>query len=125
MYAFSSTVYNECTHTHTHPQTHTHTHTLNKKKHNLLKEALQKQLKGTFEIVAEGAGLAILINPTVAFDWEKFKAKAEEKSIKLYLAKERCGGEFEAIRLGFGGFLQEEIVEAVEAFSEVWKESII
>jgi GntR family transcriptional regulator/MocR family aminotransferase len=99
--------------------------TLNRKKHNLLKIALQKELKDTFEIVAEGAGLAILINPTVAFDWEKFKVKAEEKSMKLYFAKERCGGEFEAIRLGFGGFLLEEIVEAVAVFGEVWRESLV
>ncbi len=98
--------------------------TLNKQKHNLLKEELQKRLKKTFEIVAEGAGLAILINPTVAFDWEKFKSLAEGNSIKLYFAKERCGGEFEAIRMGFGGFSKEEIVEAVELFSLVWHQSI-
>ena len=99
--------------------------TLNKKKHELMKAQLQRKLKDTFEIVAQGAGLALLINPTVPFDWEKFKSKAEEKSIKLYFAKERCGGDFEAIRMGFGGFSEEGIVEAVEVFGEVWEESLL
>jgi len=99
--------------------------TINKKKHNLLKELLKKNLKDSFEIVAEGAGLAILINPTVAFDWEKFKTLAEQESIKLYFAKERCGGDFEAIRMGFGGFSKSELNEAIKAFSSIWHQSIL
>ncbi len=98
--------------------------TINKKKHNHFKALLQNNLKNTFEIVAEGAGLAILINPTVAFDWKQFKSLAEKESIKLYFAKERSGGEFEAIRMGFGGFLLDELEEAVKAFSNIWHKSI-
>ena len=95
--------------------------TLNKKKHNYLKELLHKKLKNSFKIVAEGAGLAILINPiSPRFDLEKLKNLAEDAGIKLYFAKERSGGEFEAIRMGFGGFLLEELEEAVDAFAEVW-----
>ncbi len=70
-------------------------------------------------------GLAILIMPTVAFDFEKFKEEAEKNSIKLYFAKERSGGEFEAIRLGFGGVSEEEIIEGMEAFSKIWHKSCI
>ena len=99
--------------------------TLNKKKHHLLKQLLQEKLGDTFEIVAQGAGLAILINPTVAFDWEKLKNLAEQKSIKLYFAKERCGGDFEAIRIGFGGFSESELIVAVAAFATVWKEAAL
>jgi GntR family transcriptional regulator/MocR family aminotransferase len=99
--------------------------TLNKKKHNLLKETLIKKLGNTFEILSQGGGLAILIMPTVAFDFEKFKEEAEKNSIKLYFAKERSGGEFEAIRLGFGGFSEEGIIEAMEAFSKIWHKSCI
>jgi len=99
--------------------------TINKKKHNLLKELLKKNLKESFEIVAEGAGLAILINPTVAFDWKKFKNLAEKENIKLYFAKERSGGDFEAIRMGFGGFSEDELIEAVNIFALVWKEAIL
>ena len=99
--------------------------TLNKKKHHLLKQLLQEKLGDTFEIVAEGAGLAILINPTVAFDWDKLKILAEQASIKLYFAKERSGGDFEAIRMGFGGFSEDELFRAMEAFSSVWYHSIV
>lgn len=99
--------------------------TINKKKHNLLKELLKKNLKESFEIVAEGAGLAILIHPTVTFDWKKFKSLAEKESIKIYFAKERSGGDFEAIRMGFGGFLLEELEEAIEAFSKIWHQAYL
>jgi len=98
--------------------------TTNKKKHNLLKELLTKHLHKSMKIVSQGAGLAILIHPTVPFDWKRFKELAIEAKTKLYFAKERSGGEFEAIRMGFGGFSEEELVEAVEAFVEVWKEAI-
>jgi GntR family transcriptional regulator/MocR family aminotransferase len=98
--------------------------TINKKKHHHLKSLLQKHLKKSFEIVTDGAGLAILINPTVAFDWNKFKQLAEKNSIKLYLAKERSGGNFEALRMGFGGFSLKELEEAIEAFSVIWHESM-
>ncbi len=67
----------------------------------------------------------MLINPSVPFDWEKFKKDAEKESIKLYFAKERCGGNYEAIRMGFGGFSEEGIVEAVEAFAKVWRGALI
>ncbi len=99
--------------------------TLNKKKHAIMIEALKRYLGDTFEIVAQGGGLAVLINPSVAFDWEKFRQRAEEEGIKLYFAKERCGGKFEAIRMGFGGFSEAGIEEAVEAFSLVWKEALL
>ncbi len=97
---------------------------INKKKHDILKSSLKRYLKDTMEIVAEGGGLSILINPTVSFDWELFKQKAEDEGIKLYFAKERSGGEFEAIRMGFGGFSEEEIPKAIELFAKVWKEAL-
>jgi len=95
---------------------------LNKKKHQVMKEALHKYLGDSCQIVAEGAGLAILIVPTQPnFNWGKLKKLAKEKKIAIYLAKERSGGEFEAIRMGFGGFRVGEIDEAVKAFSESFK----
>lgn len=99
--------------------------TLNKKKHELLKKLLEEKLSDTMKIEAEGAGLAILINPTVNFDWEKFKSLAEQKSIKLYFAKGVSGGSWDALRLGFGGFSERELKEAVEVLSEIWHRSII
>jgi len=99
--------------------------TLNKKKHELLKKMLEERLSDTMKIEAQGAGLAILINPTVNFDWEKFKSLAEQKSIKLYFAKGVSGGSWDALRLGFGGFSEKELKEAVEVLSEIWHRSII
>ena len=95
--------------------------TINKKKHNLMRDLLKEKLGGSMEIVSQGGGLAILINPTVAFDFEKLKRLAEESSIKLYFAKERSRGDFEAIRMGFGGFSEDELVEAIEVFVGVWE----
>ena len=87
-----------------------------------MKESLLKYLGESCQIIAEGAGLAILIIPTKPnFDWKKLKRVSEESGIAIHLAKERSGGDFEAVRMGFGGFRVEEIEGAVEAFNEVWK----
>ena len=95
---------------------------LNKKKHQTMKEAIEKYLGNTCNIIAQGAGLAILIVPTSPhFNWEKLKKLTQENNIAIYLAKERSGGDFEAVRMGFGGFRLEEIDEAVKAFSAIWK----
>jgi len=97
--------------------------TLNKKKHQAMKEAIEKYIGKACQIVSEGAGLAILIVPTKKdFDWERLQTLAEDAHIKIYLAKERSGGEFEAVRMGFGGFRLDEIEEAVEIFAGVWRE---
>ena len=96
---------------------------LNKKKHQAMKEAIEKYLGETCNIVAQGAGLAILIVPTSSsFDWDRLKHVAEENSISIYLSKDVSGGEFQAVRMGFGGFRLEEIEEAVEAFGLCWRE---
>ncbi len=99
--------------------------TLNKKKHNLMKKYLEEKLGTTMKIVNQGGGLSIQIKPCVSFDWEKLKELALKNKIKLYYAKERCGGEWEALMMGFGGFREEEIEEAVSAFSKIWFECIL
>jgi len=98
---------------------------LNKKKHELLKTLLKEYLGESMQIEAQGAGLAILINPTFAFDWEKLKALAQQNSIKLFFAKDTSGGNWQALRMGFGGFSEEELIKAVKAFSEIWYQAII
>ncbi len=99
--------------------------TLNRKKHNLMRDELKKHLGQSMQIRAQGGGLAILIYPRGDFDWGKFKSLAEQHALKLYFAKERSGGNFEAIRMGFGGFSHTQIVEAVEAFAMVWRKALI
>ncbi len=99
--------------------------TQNRKKHNLLKNYLHKYLKESFKIESYGAGLSILINPTVPFDMKKFKNLAEQNSIKLYFAHSITDGKWEAIRLGFGRFNQEKLEEAIKLLSNIWFESCI
>ncbi len=96
---------------------------LNKKKHQAMKDAIKKYLGSSCKIVAQGAGLAILIVPTSSsFDWKRLKELTEENSILIYLSKQVSGGEFQAVRMGFGGFRLEEIEGAVEAFNLCWRE---
>ena len=99
--------------------------TLNRKKHNRMKALFARELGSTYTILSEGGGLAILIMPTVPFDWERFRTEAVRQRIKLYFAAERSGGDFEAIRMGFGGFGMEELDEAVTAFGEIWRGCLV
>mgnify|MGYP003624119436 CR=1 FL=1 len=99
--------------------------TLNKKKHNLMKKVLEEKLGSTMKIVNQGGGLAIHISPKVSFDWDKLEEVSRNNRIKLHYAKERSGGEWQALMMGFGGFKEEEIEEAVSAFSKIWHECIL
>lgn len=94
----------------------------NRKKHDLMKEALTRHLGESMEIISEGGGLAINIRPTTEIDREALRSRAEAAGIKLYFAKENAGGEWEALRMGFGGFGEGEIEPAVKAFAKVWSE---
>lgn len=95
---------------------------LNRKKHDRMKAALQKYLGDKMEIVSEGGGLNINIRPKTPMDLARLEERAKAVGIKLYFAKAYCGGEWDAIRMGFGGFEVEEIEEAVQAFAAVWDE---
>lgn len=99
--------------------------TINRRKHNLMKYHLLKELGNTVKIETQGGGLSILINPTVDINLNKLKELASEKRIKLYFAKDVSGGDWDAIRMGFGGFDEKEIPKAIELFSIIWFESII
>jgi GntR family transcriptional regulator/MocR family aminotransferase len=94
---------------------------LNRKKHDRMKQALLKHLGPSMEILSEGGGLAINIRPTLELDLQALRSRAEAAGLKLYFAKENTGGEWEAVRMGFGGLGDEEIEAAVEAFAKVWR----
>ena len=98
--------------------------TINKKKHNLMMNQIKNRLENTVDIVAQGAGLAILINPKGKFNWDKLKNLAEKNKIKLYFAKDTSLSNWEAIRMGFGGFSEAEIPKAIESFSKIWNQCI-
>ena len=98
---------------------------LNKKKHEILKINLKKYLAKTMRLEAQGAGLSILINPTQNFDWDKLKSLSQKNSIKLHFAKDVSGGNWEALRMGFGGLEENEIEDAVKLFSEIWHQCFL
>ncbi len=99
--------------------------TINSKKHNLMKSELLSKLGNTVKIENFGGGLSIVINPKVPMDIEKLKSLAIKEKIKLYFAKDVSGGDWDAIRMGFGGFKQNEIKDAINAFSKIWFASLI
>lgn len=94
--------------------------TLNKKKYHLMKKHLEINLSDTMTIVNQGGGLSIHINPTSSFDWKKLKTLAIQRNIKLHFAKDKVGGDWEAIMMGFGGLKEEEIEPAINLFSQIW-----
>ncbi len=96
--------------------------TINKKKHNTMLKAISRYCKD-YEVVAQGAGLAILISPTKAFDYEKLQELAKRKYLKIYLTQSVTKSDFKAVRLGFGGFDLNEIEDAIVAFGKIWKDS--
>ena len=98
---------------------------VNKRKHDLMKNYLKIFLKNSFNIENDGGGLSIAINPTLKFDFNKFKQLAISEKINIYFASNTSGGDWEAIRLGFGGFKEDEIENAIKAFSIIWEKSII
>ena len=100
------------------------TRTLNRKKHDIMKKNLLLYLDNYISILREGSGLSIVIVPTVILDWEKLNKEAEDKKIKLYYIHYDSTATIQAICMGFGGFLEEEIPIAVKAFSEVFFNAI-
>ncbi len=93
----------------------------NRKKHDLMKEALKEFLKNEIEILREGSGLNLLIKPLVNMDLDKLDELCKQKGIKIYF-KEFFDLE-RVIALGFGGFEESEINDAIKKFSEVWLKS--
>ena len=92
----------------------------NRKKHDLMKSAILKHLGDKFEIVSEGGGLSINIQPKEPINLAELEQKAQNAEIKLYLASRTSGGDWEALRMGFGGFKEEEIEEAIIALTKIW-----
>lgn len=90
-----------------------------------MKKLLIEKLGDSVKIESQGGGLAILINPTVNFNWDLLKELAEENSIKLHFAKELSGDKWEAIQMGFGGLKESEIEKAMDIFSKIWRKAIL
>lgn len=100
------------------------TRILNKKKHDIMKEFLLFYLKDKIKILREGSGLSLVITPIVKIDWEILEKEAINKRIKLYYIHSDSTATFQAICMGFGGFLEEEIPLTIETFSKVFSLAI-
>lgn len=100
------------------------TRMINKKKHDIMKKSLLFYLDNKIKIIREGSGLFLVIIPTVKINWEKLEKLAKNKKIKLYYIHYDSTATFDALSMGFGGFLNEEIPLAVEAFSEIFLQAI-
>jgi GntR family transcriptional regulator/MocR family aminotransferase len=98
--------------------------TLNRKKHDIMKHNLLLYLDQYISILREGSGLSIVIVPTVKLDWEELNKKAEHKKIKLHYIHDDSTSTIQAICMGFGGFLQQEIPLAIKEFSEIFLKEI-
>ncbi|WP_263832660.1 PLP-dependent aminotransferase family protein [Sulfurospirillum oryzae] len=94
--------------------------TLNRKKHDLMREALKKALGNMIEIISEGGGLAIMIRPTISINLQKLRANALQEGVKLYLGSDDYGDAWEAIKMGFGGLQEEEIEDAILLLKKIW-----
>lgn len=94
--------------------------TLNRKKHDLMKEALKKALGNMIEIISEGGGLAIIIRPTITINLQTLRVNALQEGVKLYLGSDYYGDAWEAIKMGFGGLQEEEIEDAIVLLKKIW-----
>jgi GntR family transcriptional regulator/MocR family aminotransferase len=90
-----------------------------------MKSELLSKLGDTMKIESLGCGLSIVINPKVDMDIEKLKSLAIKEKIKIYFAKDVSGGDWDAIRMGFGGFKENEIKDAINAFSKIWFQALV
>ena len=94
---------------------------LNKRKHNTMKRALNKYLKDEIIIIREGHGLSLLLKPLIDIDLDKLEKIASQNNIKIYF-KEYFEGQ-KVLDLGFGGFEENEIDDAVKSFSQIWQKT--
>ncbi len=89
-----------------------------------MKKTLLLYLDNKIKILREGSGLSIVIMPIVKMNWEKLEENAKNKKIKLYYIHSDSTATFQAICMGFGGFLDEEIPIVIKVFSEVFLQAI-
>ncbi|WP_292657917.1 PLP-dependent aminotransferase family protein [Nitratifractor sp.] len=95
--------------------------TLNRRRHDRMLAALKRELGDRIEIVTQGGGLAILVRSTDGCDLKRLREEAVKRGIRLYLASDFYGEEWEALRMGFGGLSEEAIDEGVAETAALWR----
>ncbi|RBQ28247.1 MocR-like pyridoxine biosynthesis transcription factor PdxR [Aliarcobacter vitoriensis] len=94
---------------------------INRKKHHIMKDYLKEFLGDDIKILREGSGLNILIKPTFTMNLDLLEELCLKNKIKIYF-KEFLDLE-KVIALGFGGFEEFEIKDAIKTFSKIWFEA--
>ena len=95
--------------------------TLNRRRHDRMLAALKRELGDRIEILTQGGGLAILVRPTDGCDLKRLRRDAAAAGIRLYLASDFYGEEWEALRMGFGGLDEEAIDDGVVEVAALWR----
>ncbi len=95
--------------------------TLNRRRHDRMLAALKRELGDRIEVLTQGGGLAILVRPTDGCDLKRLRRDAAAAGIRLYLASDFYGEEWEALRMGFGGLSEEAIDEGVAEVAALWR----
>ncbi len=95
--------------------------TLNRRRHDRMLAALKRELGDRIEILTQGGGLAILVRPTDGCDLKHLRQDAAKRGIRLYLASDFYGEEWEALRMGFGGLDEEAIDDGVAEVAALWR----
>ncbi len=95
--------------------------TLNRRRHDRMLAALKRELGDRIGILTQGGGLAILVRPTDGCNLKRLREEAAKWGIRLYLASDFYGKEWEALRMGFGGLSEESIDEGVAEVADLWR----
>jgi GntR family transcriptional regulator/MocR family aminotransferase len=96
--------------------------TLNRRRHDRMLSALQRELGAEIEILSSGGGLAIPVRPRIKIDLKRLRDMAAQRGMRLYLASDFYGEDWEALRMGFGGLSESEIDAAVSELAKLWRQ---
>lgn len=93
--------------------------TINKRKHDIMKDFFYSKMIDEIDILRQGSGLNFLIKPKIDIDLNQLVKKASKKNIKLYLRS--LDENTDVLSMGFGGFEEEDLKEALNSFYTLWK----
>ena len=80
---------------------------------------MKKALNNEIMIIREGNGLSFLLKPLINIDLDKLEKISLQNNIKIYF-KEYFKSQ-KVLDLGFGGFEENEIDDAIKSFSQIWQ----
>ncbi len=97
---------------------------INKRKHDILIQTIQSLMGDNVSIYAKNAGLHILLQVNNGLTEEELINKAKDHGVKVYpvsffwIKKENYSNNM--VLLGFGGMLENDIVEGIKLLNEAW-----